>query len=1206
MPIRLLTRREPDNVSTTLWAWTDQWFAPMEYLYDVTNNATVSAVPCRYTKRDNVSLDVPVGPNHTDVLAVTLQEAESTCTANPACTGVLIVPEGGPPPCVMGDKCFVLRGGPPRAGGPFTTWVSSCHKPAPPPAAPVAGRGKTPPNGVRSSLPLGGLGAGTFELRADGSLQEWTISNESPAGSAKLPPAATNDAYFALSVQTGARTPVARALRTSPPRGLPAVEALGYEATYPVGRMSIMDAELLQGLSAELYQTSDVQPVNASRSNTPSASFVLRVSNPTTHSANVSMLLSLPLGAQRDYDRPCGGDNLGLGPMTQTRATVPTSNHTACMHTCGADKLCDSWVYDASLHICTLCHGVPSGAWSGTWGGPGNWTLRERTSGVLGAWTSAQRSLGYTTRNHLFPQAGSFSMQWAAEGPATLAFAVGEGPEELFKTWQSGRMAPSLDGEVQATHGATAMRMVVAAGETRTVSLTVGWFFPNHDFNHYRVGNAYNNMHTSAAEVAEASSGSLQHLLNTTARWHSSFTNSSLPSWLADTLVNTLSTWRTGMFFKDRTWRQWETYDCVDTDPVECDSSRSLPLLVMFPDLFADLLRGWAKSQCGKQDGPSWWHLCTGDGQISESIAEACGLASQGAPDIAGGRLQGDATTVFSFYVYHLHRWTNDTKLLEELWPNVKRAVSFTIAEAHSNATNRTALPYRMDPMWDILALASIDYVFYNSVWYVVSLMAAEQLAMIMGDGSMARACRAEAAAARDRIDETFWVETEQRWRPINDSSLRSAGIGDGLPNWTMADDFLSQVHATTAGLPMALNESRMRTHLAHGRASNLSPQFGMRALTCATPDMQPCDHDPAYRHVHGFGPASPEGAVAELYRAAARPAQYRRGSIGMSRYGVHTKEPVTQPEHCGADPYMGVLTDMTVVGMPPLANMMGSNISACQQQCCDWAAAHNGSHACVAATLTAASKRCSLFSDPSRTEAAAITPADGQDLAFVMWRTPTPGDCPRMSGDPATCSRFANANCEVLGEQCLNTHPPSVCGTAQASTMFQHGDHDSVWGMTTPDYATNALRSGAENVSQALGALQGYLDNTRVGQRDQWNWPAVTATETTGGGPGGQPWCSSHYFFHLSVWHVPLAVSGQDYSAVSGRLSFAPKLGLPLSLPVLVANGIGTLRLASDGGGSLQITAGSLRLRALAVDGEVRWSAAEVRVLGVGQQVQW
>jgi len=312
------------------------------------------------------------------------------------------------------------------------------------------------------------------------------------------------------------------------------------------------------------------------------------------------------------------------------------------------------------------------------------------------------------------------------------------------------------------------------------------------------------------------------------------------------------------------------------------------------------------------------------------------------------------------------------------------------------------------------------------------------------------------------------------------------------------------------------------------------------------------------------------------------------------------------QPVHCGADPYMGVLTDMTVVGMPPLANMMGSNISACQQQCCDWAAAHNGSHACVAATLTAASKRCSLFSDPSRTEAAAITPADGQDLAFVMWRTPTPGDCPRMSGDPATCSRFANANCEVLGEQCLNTHPPSVCGTAQASTMFQHGDHDSVWGMTTPDYATNALRSGAENVSQALGALQGYLDNTRVGQRDQWNWPAVTATETTGGGPGGQPWCSSHYFFHLSVWHVPLAVSGQDYSAVSGRLSFAPKLGLPLSLPVLVANGIGTLRLASDGGGSLQITAGSLRLRALAVDGEVRWSAAEVRVLGVGQQVQW
>ena len=42
-----------------------------------------------------------------------------------------------------------------------------------------------PPIGLRSSPPLGGLGAGSVELRADGSFRQWTIWNQGPAGSGK-------------------------------------------------------------------------------------------------------------------------------------------------------------------------------------------------------------------------------------------------------------------------------------------------------------------------------------------------------------------------------------------------------------------------------------------------------------------------------------------------------------------------------------------------------------------------------------------------------------------------------------------------------------------------------------------------------------------------------------------------------------------------------------------------------------------------------------------------------------------------------------------------------------------------------------------------------------------------------------------------------------------------------------------------------------
>ena len=47
------------------------------------------------------------------------------------------------------------------------------------------GAPEAPPLGLRSAPPLGGLGTGTFELRADGTLCSVTVENASPAGSAK-------------------------------------------------------------------------------------------------------------------------------------------------------------------------------------------------------------------------------------------------------------------------------------------------------------------------------------------------------------------------------------------------------------------------------------------------------------------------------------------------------------------------------------------------------------------------------------------------------------------------------------------------------------------------------------------------------------------------------------------------------------------------------------------------------------------------------------------------------------------------------------------------------------------------------------------------------------------------------------------------------------------------------------------------------------
>ena len=159
---------------------------------------------------------------------------------------------------------------------------------------------------------------------------------------------------------------------------------------------------------------------------------------------------------------------------------------------------------------------------------------------------------------------------------------LGESAREVYGAWQGRRMGVKLPAAARGSMGAVALQMAVPARATRTLSLSLSWIFPNRDFNHYRVGHAYSSVHSSSAEAAGAAIASLPDMVNSTAAWHSSFFNSSLPPFLADTLVNTLSTWRTGMYFANKDWRQWETYDCVDTDPVECDASRSLPLVIMY------------------------------------------------------------------------------------------------------------------------------------------------------------------------------------------------------------------------------------------------------------------------------------------------------------------------------------------------------------------------------------------------------------------------------------------------------------------------------------------------------------------------------------------------------------------------------------------------------------------------------------------------
>ncbi len=146
-----------------------------------------------------------------------------------------------------------------------------------------------PPVGMRSSVPLGGLGSGTVELRADGSLRDWDIFNNSPASGTKIQ---RNDALFGIRVRPSGGIAHTSTLRTHPPGGLPAVAQIEYSGAFPVSRLRFSDPVL--PITADLYAYSEFRPRDADASATPAAIFTFLLRNPSSQPLETSLLFLIP------------------------------------------------------------------------------------------------------------------------------------------------------------------------------------------------------------------------------------------------------------------------------------------------------------------------------------------------------------------------------------------------------------------------------------------------------------------------------------------------------------------------------------------------------------------------------------------------------------------------------------------------------------------------------------------------------------------------------------------------------------------------------------------------------------------------------------------------------------------------------------------------------------------------------------------------
>ena len=105
-----------------------------------------------------------------------------------------------------------------------------------------------PAIGIRSAVPLGGLGTGSFELRADGTFADWTVENQGTALAAdatrnsKIP--LKDEVLLGVFVQSqapGAPQPFAASLRIAPPQQIPRIGSLTYSGAFPFAKLVFED-----------------------------------------------------------------------------------------------------------------------------------------------------------------------------------------------------------------------------------------------------------------------------------------------------------------------------------------------------------------------------------------------------------------------------------------------------------------------------------------------------------------------------------------------------------------------------------------------------------------------------------------------------------------------------------------------------------------------------------------------------------------------------------------------------------------------------------------------------------------------------------------------------------------------------------------------------------------------------------------------------
>lgn len=684
--------------------------------------------------------------------------------------------------CNTGDHCCYLKNVVP-VSKPYPGLFNGVMNRTVIPAVP-------PPIGLRSAVPLGGIGAGAMELRGDGTFHEVTIVNQSPAGAAKF--GVLGDAFLGLRTVTNGGSTTARTIRTTPPSYATGVSEILYSGAYPVSRLIVNDSDV--PINTAVYAYSTLVPGNMIESAYPAVTFTLTASNPSSSAVTTSFFLNMPFGAINDCRRP----------SQNSLQNSSVTSYADCLIACSNTFNCASWSYNQQTGMCYLATDVPWSIHSEGW-----------YCGVQGTWSSDN---GMSINLIMHPSGG---MNSPANGditvagvndpsiPSSISVGVANDPSALWNSFSTtgtfvtgnGIIASGVFSNVTAGHGAAAVTTTLAPNTNTTLSIVFTWYFPNRDHMGEIIGNYYSTLWDNSAEVADAlSNPSTLSTVVTNLNTHINvFSNpsSSLPPWIADQMVNQMSHFRGLIWMNDGRAREFEANDCPDVDSIHNDYQRHLHYLSVMPEFEYSKLRKWGSGQAK-------------DGHIYEYL----GSFGLGPIDVPGGRTMGDTTSLWVVEILEVWRHTADEDFLQEMWPIAKNAMYWQI-----NNAAEIGLPWHLVCTYDIIDFDQYNTTTFNSFLHLAMMQAMIQMGTHLGDNQVVTDAQAAFTRGQNAINTYLWNSTSNYFRAYTG--------GDAI----MADCLYGQVVAHHHGLGWLMPETQLKSHLIAELQYNGNP-YGLTVVT--------------------------------------------------------------------------------------------------------------------------------------------------------------------------------------------------------------------------------------------------------------------------------------------------------------------------------------------------------------------------------------